>query len=452
MRAITQYLQQMGFSCCGNDYYNLIELWQRWYRGKVPSVHNYTQYNGKKKVRRTRKSLGMAKTIAEDWANMLLNEKVSITVAEQAHQKKIEAVLHDNQFWSRGNQLVELAFALGTGAFVEFLDGEQVKIDYIRAGMIYPLRWDNGRVSECAFASETTVGKSVYVYLNIHRLEEDGTYTIENRRFTRNGMTLQEADLPDGVEPEVKTHSKIPRFQLLSPNIANNLAPDSPLGLSVFANALDQLETTDLVYDSYANEFRLGKKRITVPVSMARIEMEKDGTVTPIFEEDDVEFYAIPQEQGAENKIQEHNMAIRAEEHDRGMQMMLNLDSWKCGFGTRRYTFQDGQVKTATEVISNNSDLYRNLRKHELNLDAALRGMISAIADLLGLGAPDVMITFDDSIIEDSERQREIDRQDVRDNLMAAWEYRKKWYGEDEQTAKAAVASMEAPAGLTFEG
>ena len=448
MKAITRYLRERGYACAKDDYYSQIELWQKWYRGKVPAVHNYVQYNGKKRLRRCRKSLGMGKTVAEDWANLLLNEKVAITVKKQKTQEKITQVLTDNSFWSRGNQLIERSFALGTGAFVEFLDGDDVKIDYVRAGMIYPLTWDNGRVTECAFASERVKGKTATVYLNIHRLEK-GKYVIENHLFERSGVILREIDLPEDVKPTVATGSDVPRFQLITPNIANNIDPDCPLGISVYANALDQLESTDLVYDSYANEFRLGKKRITVPLSMARIEMEKDGSVTPTFDDNDTEFYAVPQEQGMDNKIQEHNMEIRAEAHDRGIQAMLNLVSWKCGFGTRRYMFQEGQVKTATEVISNNSDLYRNLRKHELMLKDALTGLINAIADMMKLGPQEVSINFDDSIIEDSDKQRETDRQDVRDDIMQPWEYRMKWYGEDEVTAKAKIPQQGEP--LSFE-
>ena len=123
--------------------------------------------------------------------------------------------------------------------------------------------------------------------------------------------------------------------------------------------------------------------------------------------------------------------------------------SWKCGFGTRRYMFQDGQVKTATEVISNNSDLYRNLRKHELMLKNVLVGLINAVADMMSLSSQDVAINFDDSIIEDSDKQRETDRQDVRDNLMQPWEYRMKWYGEDEETAK---QKAQQSSSLSFEG
>lgn len=444
MKAVTRYLIGRGYGCVQDDYYSQIALWQKWYGGKVPAVHNYTQYNGKKHLRRTRKTLGLAKTVSEDWANLLLNEKFQIGVDKASAKKKIDAVLADNQFAMRGNQLVELAFALGSGAFVEYMDGDAVKIDYIRAGMIYPLTWDNGKVLECAFASERTAGKKKQVYLNIHRLER-GLYVIENRLFDRNGDTLTETELPDGVRQEVRTGSKVPRFQVFTPNIANNLLPDSPLGLSIYANALDQLESADLVYDSYCNEFRLGRKRITVPISMARIAMEADGTSAPVFDDNDTEFYAIPQDDKSENKIQEHNMELRADAHEAGIQTMLNLVSWKTGSGGKRYVFRDGQVKTATEVISANSDLYRNLKKHELALEATLCGLVNAIADLLHLGAVKAAISFDDSIISDTEADKMTFLQEIRDGVRQKWEYRVKFFGEDEATAK---AMTEAEAGL----
>ena len=145
-------------------------------------------------------------------------------------------------------------------------------------------------------------------------------------------------------------------------------------------------------------------------------------------------------------------MEIRYQAHDAGIQTALNLLSFKCGMGKDRYNFQDGQVKTATEVISEKSDLYQSLKKHELLLQDALIGLYAAVATLLGLDASEVTVNFDDSIIEDSDAQRATDRQDVRDGLMAKWEYRKRWYGEDEKTARAMAAELDAGPELGFGG
>ena len=441
MRAITQYLKAQGYGAIDDSYYAYIDLWQKWYKGKVAAFHNYRQYNGKKKVNRTRKALGMAKTVSEDWANLLLNEKVEITIGEKTTHDQVWKALDSNDFRVRGNQLVELAFAMGTGAFVEYKDGEQVIVDYIRAGMIYPLSWDNGVIKECAFASEKVEKKDKKVYLNIHRLNDQDHYVIENKMFIRHGNNLTPIDLPEGVLDEVPTGLSTPLFQIIKPNIVNNVDLDCPMGISVYANAVDQLEGCDLVYDSYCNEFRLGKKRVVVPTTMARMLMEEDGSVTPMFDDNDVEFYAIQMDKDAENKLHEINMEIRAEAHDRGIDKALALLSKKCGMGNDRYKFENGTVKTATEVISEKSDLFQNLKKHETVLESALFDMVKAIASLLSLKTEfEVTVNFDDSIIEDSNAEKQRFLQEIRDGVRQKWEYRVKYLGETKKEAKKMVS------------
>ena len=432
--------QQASEQQTGDAAYERIEVWQAWYRGKVPAFHTYRQYNGKRKLTRQRRSLGMAKAVAEDWANLALNEKVEICIKGKQLEKRVREVLENNNFRVRGNQLLEETFALGTGAFVERMDGDDVRIDYVRAGMIYPLAWHNGAITECAFASERQVQKEKQVYLNIHRMEH-GKYVVENHLFRRTGDQLTEIPLPEGVEEVVRTGRDEPQFQIIRPNIANNLEPDCPMGISVYANAIDQLEGLDLVYDSYCNEFRLGKKRITIPMTMARMAMEEDGSIGAVFDDNDTEFYAVPSDEGNPQKIEEHNMTLRYEAHEAGVQTALNLLSFKCGMGRNRYNFKDGQVKTATEVVSEKSDLYQSLRKHELLLSAALVALAKAIAGMLGASAQDVTVNFDDSIIEDTGAEKDRFLQEIRDGVRQKWEYRVKFFGEDEQMAKAMTAS-----------
>ena len=119
MQAITRYLKQLGYGTVDDSFYTRIEGWFKWYKGKVTSFHTYRQYNGLKKITRQRKSLGMAKKIPEDWANLALNEKVEIVIDDETISGRVHEVLDANNFRVKGNQLLELAFALGTGAFVE---------------------------------------------------------------------------------------------------------------------------------------------------------------------------------------------------------------------------------------------------------------------------------------------------------------------------------------------
>lgn len=404
MRKIQQYLEENGYTTVSDETFSHIDEWLEWYQGEVKSFHNYTVFNGIGVIKCQRHGLGMAKKVCEDWANLILNEKVSIKAG--TYEKRLQEILTKNNFRSRGNKLVELAYALGTGAFVEYLSGEDVVIDYVRADMIYPLSWDNGDITECAFGSYRVQDGDDVIYLQIHRFGklEDGEkpeiYYIENHIIDADSG--KDLDLPEDIIDIVDTGRDAPLFQMIYPNIQNNIELDSPLGISVYANSVSQLKGCDLVYDSYINEFVLGKKRIIVPMSMAKIEMTKDGTTTPIFDPSDTIYYAMPGDRADDQKLTENNMEIRAADHELGIQRCLDILSLKCGMGTGRYQFDASGVKTATEVISDKSDLYQNLKKNELPVEDAIIKMVSAVAFLDGHGDVTVTVDFDDSIIEDT--------------------------------------------------
>ena len=402
--SISGYLRNLGYRPPEDTVYSYIQEWLEWYQGDVEKFHKYKVFNGVVTKEERRYQLGMAKKVSEDWANLILNEKVSIKAGR--FEKQLNEILERNNFRVRGNQLVELAYALGTGAFVEYLSGDQITIDYVRADMIRPLSWDNGDVTECAFGSYRVMDGKEYIYLQIHRKgkategEYENIYYIENRYVDVGSGT--EIDPPEGILGIVNTGSELPLFQIIMPNICNNVDLDSPMGISVFANAIDQLKGCDLVYDSYMNEFVLGKKRILVPMALAKMQMQKDGVTAPVFDSNDDVYYMMPADRQEDHKPVEVDMKIRAQEHELGIQRALDLCSFKCGLGTGRYQFNTSGVKTATEVISDKSDLFQNLKKNEIPVKAAIIGMVNAIAFLAGKKKVKATVDFDDSIIEDS--------------------------------------------------
>lgn len=250
------------------------------------------------------------------------------------------------------------------------------------------------------------------------------------------------------LAPRIETGSDKPQFVIDTLNLVNNadLEESNPMGISIFANAIDVLQTIDIIYDSFGNEYDLGRKRVFVAPEMIR---NVDGS--PAFDTDDTVFYKMPDGySGEDGLIHELDMNIRAEDHEKGINDNLNYLSVKCGFGTERYRFDKGGVKTATEVISVNSDMYRTLVKHENVLNDVLVELVQIIirlGNVIGYGLDEeqeIQIRFDDSIIEDAESERKQDMADISIGAMQLYEYRMKWYGEDEATAKSMVVNQPA--------
>ena len=108
------YLIDQGYNALSDSFYNSMKDWLEWYKGKNENFHVYSQYNGKKKIKRQRYSLGMAKKLCEDWANILLNEKVTINISDERIKGLIDRVLDRNNFRVRSNRLLEQTSRLTT--------------------------------------------------------------------------------------------------------------------------------------------------------------------------------------------------------------------------------------------------------------------------------------------------------------------------------------------------
>lgn len=456
-------LKERGFDTVPESFYTQIGVWKSWYDGEVKSFHQYKVYNGISHVRCHRYTMGMAKKVSEDWANLLMNEKVSITLEGNKEQEFFDAVCRDNNFLVKANEMQEMKSALGTAAYVPRVVGatvnadtgeltgkaQAIKIDYCIAPDILPLSWENGKVTECAFATRKTVQNDNYLYLQIHRLV-NGKYDIENMLFRDQNGNLSEVEKSsvtgfENIPDVVHTASDKPQFVIDRLNIANNFDVSLPMGIAVFANAIDQLKGVDVAYDSYVNEFVLGKKRI-----MVKPEATKNLDGEPLFDSNDTVFYVLPEDNQSESIVDQIDMSLRTQEHNAGIQDMLNVLSSKCGFGENHYKYDNGSVSTATQIVSENSTLFRTIKKHEIILGDVLKELARIILRLgntymnAGLNEDvEISIDFDDSIIEDKQTEFARDMQMLGAGILNDWEFRSKWMNEDEKTAKAALPKME---------
>lgn len=460
---IADKLRELGYKTVPASFYSHIQTWRSWYEGFVKSFHQYQVYNGQKFVDCRKATAGMAKKAAENWADLLMNEKVVITLEGEAEQKFWDDFCQANNFTRMANQYEELAFALGTTAEVVRVsgltvneDGEQedvakeLKLDFVMADGIFPLSWENGIVTECAFATNRVVKNNKYVYLQIHTIAEDGTYDIKSYLYANNegAMTEQKLESVDGFEnvPEIfHTNSDKKLFVINTPNIVNTIDPTLPLGISVYANAIDQLKTCDNIMDSFNSEFMLGRKRI-----MVKPEATKGLHGEELFDANDLVFYILPEDSQNGSTIQEIQSTLRVTEHNTGMQMALNMLALKCGFGDNHWKFDAGNITTATQVISANSDMFRTIKKHEIVLEEVLKELVQIVLRLgntfMGQSLKEdveISIDFDDSIIEDEATDFSRDLQLLSAGIINPYEVRMKWLNEDEETAKENLPKME---------
>lgn len=438
-RQVIEYLKRKQVKVIEEDIEHKLETWRDWYKGKVETFHNYKVYQGKKKLTLDRKSLGMAARGAQRWADLLLNEKVEISVADEYTEERLHQLLQSVNFYVRGNNLIEAAFAIGGGFFIQYWDGEKTAQKYVMQDFFYPITYDSGRLTEAAFSTRKHIDGKEYVYLETHLLNDAGEYVIDNT-LLKSGEGADKGALVEvdkafyekhNIIPKWETHSKTPLFQMVRPNVANRDSFNSPYGQSIYCGAIDILKVIDTIYDSYYKEFLLGKKRLFVKDGVSNINFDKNtGETIEVFDPNDEVFYRLP---GDENDppLTESNPALRTADHNLALQTQLDCFSQAVGFGSNGFKWDAGAVSTATQIISENSEMFRTLKKHEALIRDAIinmaKGLLYVEAAFAGdkrikLDA-DITVNFDDSIIEDTAEQKRQAMLEYNAGLIDAIEY-----------------------------
>ena len=451
---LQQFFSEQGYDISEKlNWEKYIDIWESWYKGKVRKFHNYYIYNGQCKVKMEKKSMQGAKKVSEDWADLLFNDKVTINLKNDIDTKALNKILQKNNSKVIINQGLEKSFAIGTGALiVSVQDIEQeenildvtnarIKLEFVECKKIVPLTWENKKISECAFVTTKYKKGQMYIYIAMHVLNKDGNYVIKNYMFKGkyNSFVEVSEEEKEGFIDEFNTKSNIPWFTIITPNICNNIDSETPFGLSIYANAIDTLMSLDNAYDGLDNEVIIGRRRTFVAEEMMTFD---SGEQKMVFDPNDISVYRMPKGFTKDSMIEHDDANLRTEQYINTVNYQLNILSSKVGFGQERYKFDGQAIQTATGVISENSDMFRTIKKHEQVLRDSLITIIKAIAYASStftstiIDATEVTIDFDDSIIEDKGAEQVRAMQEVSQGLRSKQSYMEKYRNLNKQQAQ----------------
>ena len=429
------YLRALGFRLPVEDMEGHIAGWDRWMRA-VGEFYDYRDTDGFGRVYEVhRRSIMPAMRVCREWGSLLLDEKTQVVCDAPECTKWLDGFLSQGGFWARAQDTVVRSFGLGTGAFALWADAgsSSVRIRHYDARMVVPLAWDAEGISECAFVTRAFFRGRPVDQLQMHVAGAGGTYRIKTVCFDEQGRVCE---VP-GVLGDFDTGSPVPTFGIVKPAVPNTRVDCSPYGQSVFADAIDAVQSVDLAFDALINEIDVSKMRVFLSDVMFDVDKDASGKRVPIpFGKGDCTVFR--KVMSTEDTITEFAPALRTEAQSRGLRLALQVLGDLCGLGINYFDFDNvGYVKTATEVSSDNSALMRNIRKHENALQGAIVGIgraAMAASRHMGLQLPDegcMRVVFDDSIVQDTASEKRQDMDEVAAGLMGRDEYRAKWYGAE---------------------
>lgn len=436
---IKTYIEKQGRPFPYSEMQSYIEEWGSLYRTEGSFWDYKERDNNGNLFEMHRRTIKPAKRVCREWASLLLDEHTQIRTDSQKCNVWLEEFYERIGFYAHCQELIERSFAQGTGGMSVWVDPAKGNMGIRRylTSMTIPLSWDDDGVSEVAFASVVSVDGKRYDQLQMHLLEEDG-YHIKTVYFDKAGKLVTF----DDVEEDFPTNSTDPWFAIVRPAIANTCVDFSPYGMSIFDDAKDIMKSVDVCYDAFIGEVDLGKLRIFVNDLLIQRREDEDGNVRPIpFGKEDATIFRNVDSN--DDLIHEFAPSLRTEQQIKAYRGALQSMGDSCGFGLKYFDIDDsGGIRTATEVSSDNSALMRNIRKHENLLRKSLQQITRAVLQCarqeLNVKLPNegnITVRFDDSIITDTAAEKAQDMAEV-GVTMNAWEYRMKWYNEDEETAK----------------
>lgn len=312
-----------------------------------------------------------------------------------------------------------------------------IKLGYAMADQFVPLAWDNARVTEGVFISRSARRGRYYTRLEWHRRNGE-TYVITNELYRADMERSGASPSGGGAEgnnqdilgarcplaeafPELDEVTEVSvgesLFTYWRTPIANNLDDNSPLGVSIYANALETLHAIDICYDSLVQEFRLGKKRIIVPARFLRAVIDpQTGRQVRYFDPNDETFVGMADDDGTAG-IRDINAELRVEEHVAALNALLSVLCLQLGFSANTFSFDQGSgIKTATEVVSENSKTYKTVKTVQNQLRPMIEHVVRNIVDVailygiqwegrsvesLAAGGYEVSVVFDDAVTQD---------------------------------------------------
>lgn len=401
----------------------VISICDDWYANRVTDFHKRENLNG---VGITISRLNFAKRCCSDDANLC--EIISVAPEEEALQEVIDKLLEHNRFDVRYREQLEKVSASGTaGAYIYLknadymqqadgtmtIKGGDIRINYCDAENILPLTVENHLVTECAFASTNIVKGQEKTTLVIFTIEDNGRYLAETVHFDRLGAELKD-------EYSSVQLGEVKPFAIMQNAEVNNLDDMEGYGLPKIYNTIPFFKALDLCYALLYGDLDKGDKLVFINELLACVSVDENGrkALTPKQQEIFVLLgEALPT---AGSTVQEYNPEIRVEAITKAFELVLSLISMQFGYGTKKYSFENGQITTATEYIGEKQDEMQELNKQRKQATDYINDIIHAALwfsnNFQGTAyneETDLSIEFDDSYIEDKNAKLERMRADA---------------------------------------
>lgn len=396
--------------------------------------------------------LGLPSAIGRELARNTMTEfSVSVSGSARAEHINQQVQVAANKFGTN----LERCLCLGGVALKPYQDGSRILVEEFTTGFT-PTHFDGADncVGGVFKSKPVRVGNEWFIRMEYHDFlpREDGStvYVIDNKAFRSGQDGSIGAQVALNTVPEWAQYQERqmierldgPLFAYFKPPIANNIDPDSNMGLSVYSGAtVDLIRQADEMWEQLFWEYKSGERKIYAD------EIAED----PKFFNDRI-FVFGHFSGGKGGFFEQFSPEFRDDPLYRGFQRILQRIEYNVGLAYGTLSDPQSVERTATEILSAKQRQYVTCQNTQKAFQAAQDGLIYAMDALCDLGrlAPpgtyQVDYNWGDGVLDDPETKRQdmaMDMQRVAAGLMKPVAFIMKWDGVDEETARKMLPDME---------
>lgn len=419
-----------------SDEYTRIEDNLKYYKSEFDDIA-YLNSNGDQQKRKFN-HIPIGRTSAKKIASLVYNEQAEITCVDENADEFINRMLKNDRFNKNFERYLESGLALGGLALRPYVDGDKIRVAFIQAPVFLPLQSNTQDISSAAILTQTikSEGKKNIYYTLVEFHEwvtingetvgstlDKNVYRITNELYKSNvrgqlGNRVQLSEIYPDLEPVIEINDlSRPLFTYFKNPGMNNKDINSPLGLSIFDNAKTTIDFINRTYDEFMWEVRMGQRRVIVPEQLTQIQYQNADGVIKQRRRFDVEQNIYTQMGGLDsNGIVDLTTPIRSQDYIAAISEGLKLFEMQIGVSSGMFTFDGQSVKTATEIVSENSDTYQMRNSIVSLVEQTIKELCVSICEL---GASyelysgdipdldDISVNLDDGVFTD--RHAELD-------------------------------------------
>jgi len=428
------------------DMSDAITLWTNLYENKAPWLSD------------TVKSTNLAATIASEVARMVTIEFQSeITGSPRAEYLNSQY----KRVIGRLKEYCEYGCAKGGIAFKPYIFGQTIQVDAIHADQFFPTKFDgSGNITGAVFVEQIIKGRSFYTRLEMHDL--DGTnYQVINKAYRSisssvlgSEISLESVPEWSDISPDTTIENiERPLFAYFKMPLANAIDRMSPLGVSVFSRAIDQIREADEQWSSFRWEMEGGELAVEIDGGL----LQKDQNGGYILPKGHKRLYRpVPLQGEAKDSIRTFSPTLREQSMINALNKIEQLIELHCGLAYGTISDLQSVDKTATEIKMSKQRSYALVSDIQKSLQSALDQLIYAmdvwatLGNLAPKGTYETSYQWDDSIIVDAEATRDRKLQEVQAGMRTALSYYKECDGMTDEQAMKIIPEMTELVGSTI--